>query len=195
MARAGDVLDNPIQGDTVTILKAAAETDGEYLQAEIALQPHAAGPPLHIHPRLEDRFKGVDGTVGVQIGAETRTLRPGDEAVAPPGTAHRFWNPTGDPARLLAEVRPFSDGFTTFLETLYGLTRDGKTNDKGLPSPLQAAVLFHAYRDDVALATPPLLVQRALFGVLAPLGRLLGYRASYPEYSGLRKAREPTIAT
>jgi hypothetical protein len=29
---------------------------------------------------------------------------------------------------------------------------------------------------------PPRIVQRILFGLLAPLARLLGYRGSYPEY-------------
>ena len=37
--------------------------------------------------------------------------------------------------------------------------------------------------DDVIQFThPPRVVQRLLFGLLAPLARLLGYRGSYPEY-------------
>ncbi len=30
----------------------------------------------------------------------------------------------------------------------------------------------------------PLFVQRVLLGLLAPIGKLLGYKARYPEYSG-----------
>jgi hypothetical protein len=33
-------------------------------------------------------------------------------------------------------------------------------------------------------AKPPLLVQRLLFGVLAAITRALGYRDSYPKYTG-----------
>ena len=33
--------------------------------------------------------------------------------------------------------------------------------------------------DDFALAKPPVWVQRLLYGALAPIGRLLGYRARY----------------
>jgi MYXO-CTERM domain-containing protein len=34
----------------------------------------------------------------------------------------------------------------------------------------------------------PLFVQRVLLGLLAPIGKLLGYKARYPEHSG---AEEP----
>ena len=37
------------------------------------------------------------------------------------------------------------------------------------------------------LTKPPLLVQKVMFGVLAPVGRLLGYKAHYPKYSGLEE--------
>ena len=50
----------------------------------------------------------------------------------------------------------------------------------GLPNLLQIAVMAQAYRKEIAFGGMPILVQRLLFGVLAPIGRLLGYRASYP---------------
>ena len=37
--------------------------------------------------------------------------------------------------------------------------------------------------DVIQFTRPPRVVQRILFGSLAPLARLLGYRGSYPEYS------------
>jgi hypothetical protein len=44
--------------------------------------------------------------------------------------------------------------------------------------------LFSREFDDVIQFTrPPRVVQRILFGSLAPLARLLGYRGSYPKYS------------
>ena len=70
--------------------------------------------------------------------------------------------------------------FETFLETFFGLAVDGKTNEKGLPNPLQLAVLMRAYRDEVRLARPSPAVQALLFGPLAVLGRSIGYRSSYP---------------
>ena len=46
------------------------------------------------------------------------------------------------------------------------------------------AVLFREYAGEFRLARPPWPVQRTLFALLAPLGRLLGYRARYPERGG-----------
>jgi hypothetical protein len=68
----------------------------------------------------------------------------------------------------------------SFLETIYGLAHDGRTNAKGMPNPLQLAVFSQAYFDVNHVARPPLAVQRVLFGILAPIGRLLGYRPDHP---------------
>jgi hypothetical protein len=70
-----------------------------------------------------------------------------------------------------------------FFETFFGLAKDGKTNRKGLPNAVRLAVLIHEYEDELRLARPPFLVQKALFWPLAALGRLLGYRGWYPRYS------------
>ena len=63
----------------------------------------------------------------------------------------------------------------------------GLCSEKGaLPNPLQLAVLIDEHKDEgTYLTKPPLLAQKVMFGVLAPVGRLLGYKAHYPKYSGL----------
>ena len=71
-----------------------------------------------------------------------------------------------------------------FFETIYGLARDGKTDEQGVPNLLHAAVLMREYQDELRLAQPPFAVQKLLIGLLAPIGELLGYRGRYPEYSG-----------
>ena len=70
-----------------------------------------------------------------------------------------------------------------FFETFFGLAKDGKTNSKGLPNLLSMVVIMQEYTEEVRLARPPAGVQRAMFGPLAMLGRRLGYRGWYPEYS------------
>jgi hypothetical protein len=57
---------------------------------------------------------------------------------------------------------------------------DGHVNERGMPGLLQSAVLMNEYSDEFRLATPAYGVQRALFGVLAPLGRALGRPTRYP---------------
>jgi hypothetical protein len=61
---------------------------------------------------------------------------------------------------------------------------DGKLHEKGVPNLLQMAVIASERADEYRLVKPPWPVQQALFAVLAPAGRLLGYRARYPEYGG-----------
>jgi hypothetical protein len=70
-----------------------------------------------------------------------------------------------------------------FFETFFGLATDGKTNRKGLPNPMRLAVLMREYEEELQLARPSIRVQRAMFGPLAVVGRLLGYRSWYPRYS------------
>jgi hypothetical protein len=78
------------------------------------------------------------------------------------------------------------------LEILAGLARDGKVNKAGVPkSPFVLALLIHDYEDEIYLAKPPLFVQRAIFGPLAFIGRLLGYRAEYP-YPHARRSEAPS---
>jgi len=45
-----------------------------------------------------------------------------------------------------------------------------------MPNLLQLAVLAREFDDVIRFTRPPRLVQWALFGLLAPLARLLGYR-------------------
>ena len=69
------------------------------------------------------------------------------------------------------------------------LAQDGKVNPKtGLPNLLQMAVLMRAFRNEIILARPPKIAQTIVFGLLAPIGRLLGYRGEYP-YPHSRQAQ------
>ena len=53
----------------------------------------------------------------------------------------------------------------------------------GLPGPLLlVAAVMHRYRREIAAPGLPLWLQRAAWRVLALVGRVLGRRASFPEY-------------
>jgi hypothetical protein len=66
--------------------------------------------------------------------------------------------------------------------TIQGLAKAGRVNEKGLPTLLQLAVLIETTMPATYLATPPVAVQRLLFGALGRMGRLAGYRTAYPEF-------------
>ena len=65
---------------------------------------------------------------------------------------------------------------------LFGLAQDGKTNARGLPNLLQLALLAREFSDVIRFTRPAPAIQSLLFGVLAPVARLAGYRANNADY-------------
>lgn len=179
MAKAGLVIENPVAGDRVVFRRTAADSNGEVLEFDLFADPGAQGPPEHIHPSQEESFTVISGTVRALIRGREHAFTAGEEFVVAAGTPHTWWNDGEEEAQVRVEVRPASR-LEDFLKTMYGLAKDGKTNRKGVPNPLQLAVVARQYFDVIHVARPPLVVQRVVFGVLGPLGRLLGYRADYP---------------
>jgi hypothetical protein len=82
---------------------------------------------------------------------------------------------------MVTEIRPGAR-FEVMALNLFGLAQDGKTNSKGMPNLLQAAIFAREFSDVLYFTKPPLWVQRLLFGTLAQAARVLGYKGSYPEY-------------
>ena len=77
------------------------------------------------------------------VGEETRTLRPGQEAVARKNTLHRFRNTTEEPTTFLVELRPGHGGFEKALKVAYELASEGHTFSDGTPkNPYHLAVLL-----------------------------------------------------
>jgi quercetin dioxygenase-like cupin family protein len=183
MARSGEEIHNPIQGDSILFRHTARDTGGELMSGELVVSP-GGGNPLHVHPLQEEHFEVLSGTLGVQIGDEHRSLGQGQEATVPPGTPHRWFNDSArEEARVLGEVRPALNS-EVFFETLYGLARDGRTDESGVPNLLQFAVMLNGlHKGEIYLAEPPIALQKALFALLSPAGKLLGYRDHYPRYS------------
>jgi hypothetical protein len=108
--------------------------------------------------------------------------------VGPAGVPHAWKNPsTNEELRLVSELRP-PLVFETILETTFGLARDGKSTRQGIPkNPLQIAVLADESRGMFYSSRVPVAVQEGfltLLALLASVGRLFGYKARYPEYSG-----------
>ena len=60
------------------------------------------------------------------------------------------------------------------------LAQDGKTDAKGRPKPLQAAVFSREVADTIRFTSPPQLVQRLLFGLPRPIARATGHRGLDP---------------
>jgi len=183
VAGAGETIENPVNGESITWIETARGSAGERLSFDLALRPGASVAAAHRHVRQEERFEVHGGTIGLEVAGVRSTLGPGEAATVPIGVAHSWWNAGQDEAVVRVELRPALDT-ETFFEVLFGLNRDGKTNRKGIPGLLQIAVTVRTLGDSCpALLMPPAVVQRVVFALLAPIGRLCGRRATYAQYS------------
>jgi quercetin dioxygenase-like cupin family protein len=176
--RAGDTIENPVTGESVHFLRTAADTDGELVEIEVTVEPDGAVAAAHVHPYQSERFEILEGTLEFRRGRETVVAGPGDMIAVPAGAVHRFRNIGEATARFRCEVRPALQ-FERFLETMFGLAADGKTNGKGMPSPLRLAVIADAHFDDVRLPHVPTFLQKAALVSGAALGRLVGFEPAY----------------
>jgi mannose-6-phosphate isomerase-like protein (cupin superfamily) len=182
MAKVGDTVESPAAGTRVVFQKTARDTNGELLQLDIFMRGGGRVPFEHVHPYQEERFDVLSGTARVSMRGQERDVGVGQTVVVPAGTPHVWGNPSEEELHVIVELRPALK-METWFETVFGLQRDGKADPKnGLPNLLQLALIAREY--EFYLARPPLFVQRVLFGLLAPIGKLLGYKARYPEYSG-----------
>ena len=195
MVKAGDEMVNEVTGLRTVFRKTATDTGGELLQVDWIGAPGWTAGPKHVHPRQLERFTVVSGTLGVHVDGAERVYGPGEVAAAPAGSVHTAWNAGkgGEKVHALVEFEPALRSEVP-LETLAGLARDGKVNGAGVPkNPFRLALLVRDYEDELYLASPPLLVQRAIFGPLALIGWLLGYRAEYPYSGAERRERALTV--
>ncbi len=188
MAKAGDTIESPVSGACILFLKTARDTYGELLQIDDVMKGGGRVAIEHVHPYIEERFEILSGTARLSMRGQERDFGAGETVVIPADTPHVWGNPNDEEVHLILEFRP-ALRMEEWFETFFGLQKDGKINpNSSLPNLLQWAVISREYEDELYLASPPLLVQRVRFGLLAAIGKLLAYKARYAAYSG---AEEP----
>jgi len=188
MLRAGDVLENPVTGERAVVRVGTEESGGELLVADLHVRPGGAVMGEHTHPALWESFEVVRGRLGYRLDGREGVAGPGERLNVPPGATHDWWNAGEGEAQVLVEISPGAR-FDEMIRNAFGLARDGKTNAKGQPHLLQAALFAREFDDVIRFTRPPRPVQRALFAILAPVARLLGHKGSYPEYLGSSPSR------
>jgi hypothetical protein len=151
-------------------VKTAADTGGELLEMEASYEPSSVEPVVHFHPRQSEHFEILEGTLHGRIADSERELRAGDTLEIEAGVPHAMWNEGPDTARSRWQTRP-ALRTEEFFKTTFRLAREGKTNENGMPGPLQLAVIASEFRDEFRTTTPPQAVQGIALAVLAPIGR------------------------
>lgn len=178
MIKQGDRITNARTGQVMIFLKTGAETHGEILQIECFSPPTAAKEPEHIHPLQESKFEILSGACSFSIAGKETIIQAGQSVTIPANVPHFFWNPGDSTAHYIQEFQPALH-IDEFFKTFFALSRDGKLNDQGIPNLLHGSIIMLKYNKEIRVMKPPWLLQRLTYIVLAPIGRLLGYRADY----------------
>jgi quercetin dioxygenase-like cupin family protein len=114
---AGDVLSNPLTGESVRFVRTAGETRGEYVLVELRAGT-AAATPAHAHPAQTETLEVVAGVLGVELDGVELEARTGDVLVVEPRRAHRWWNAGGSELVFRCRIRP-AFAFESQIETTH----------------------------------------------------------------------------
>jgi mannose-6-phosphate isomerase-like protein (cupin superfamily) len=191
MAHAGQILSNPVSGETIEFVHTAADTDGELLAIDLTLTPDGHVPGTHVHPEQEERFEVLSGTMKFKLGFKTIIAGPGETVVVPAGKRHRFSNAGGEDAHVRVEVRP-ALRMEELLETTVALADEGRVMSSGMPKPLELALFVREYEREVRAPFPPPWVVRATTAPLAALARRRGRDERYRNAPAVRSV--PAVA-
>jgi mannose-6-phosphate isomerase-like protein (cupin superfamily) len=174
--RLEETIEAPVMGQRITCLASTVSTGGELLRFRFWMRGDAFPPPVHVHPRQEERIEVLSGSVLSLSGGVRRVLGPGGTISTPPGEPHTV-GPAGDEAvEMIVEFRP-ALGFERFAERTFALDRAGHLNAKGRGSPLRLATA-RPHEAEFFVPRVPIGLQRAILRALDRLAQWLpGARA------------------
>lgn len=183
MARHGDLYENHVTGERAVVLRGDEAPELPTL-THLVVRPGGFVAGEHTHPALTERFKVIAGELATRIDGVEGTLRAGEEATVAPGVRHDWWNASSQDVHVLVEISPPTPRFELAIATGFGLANTGRTDAKGRPNLLQAALMAREFADVIQFTKPPVWLQRLLFGPLGVIARRRGYRGIYPELLG-----------
>jgi quercetin dioxygenase-like cupin family protein len=188
---AGTWLENTATGERSLLVKLPVESGGRSFEIEYVCKPFSGknSIPAHYHQSYTERFEILSGRARYLVGKEEHTAGKGETVVLPPRIAHMHpWSDSNEELR----VHMFSEADPPDLKglnaninaaiTQYGLARDGKVGKDGHAAFLQQAVSATSVLPGACPAGISIGAARVFLGFFAVLGRLAGYRVSYPEY-------------
>ncbi len=148
-ARTGPVYWGP--GNQLTFLITGKETGGAYFLAEMSVQP-GGGPPPHIHHREDESFHILEGTLTIQVGANTITASAGDFAFLPRGIVHSFKNNGEGCAKALVSTTPA--GLENYFAEVFEPAADRNSAQPPPSKAMLARAMEAAPRYDLELLSP-----------------------------------------
>jgi mannose-6-phosphate isomerase-like protein (cupin superfamily) len=131
------------------IFKAVTEeTGGQYFCMEGEFPPDLAGPPKHIHRKMEEVFYILEGEPTLYLGDQEVKVTAGSFIQIPRGTAHTFANFGTVAAKVLLFTTPA--GFEYYFEELPSLV-----SKYGFPLPADIMTELGRKYDTEVVGPPP----------------------------------------
>lgn len=167
-------LHNRHTGETLRIRRPIQ--DGQpYLELHGTLGPRQEGPPLHVHHAEAEEGVIHSGQLSATVDGRSMTVRAGETAVLPAGSAHRWWNAGDDELRFSGVVRPLVD-LDVFLPAIFDVVNRSPVDR---PSLFYLAHLAWRHRSTQTVLFAPRWLQRVLLPVIVLVGTVLGrYRGT-----------------
>src|SRR6267142_3651884 len=78
MAYIGQHLENPVTGEKLTFIETAASTDGVRVVVDLELAADGKVPGVHIHPKQEETFEVLQGTMKFRYGRKKIVASAGE---------------------------------------------------------------------------------------------------------------------
>ena len=176
MATAGQILTNKVTGEKLKYLQTAEETEGKLTKFELWVSPKGHIPVRHIHPSQSETIEIISGVLKVECDGDVKYMNPGEKFTIDKGKPHQWWNESNSQeVHAIFTVAP-ANNFQVMQEQIFGIC-----NAKGQLSFLQIMVMAKEY--DMVIAGPPIFIQKIMRAVLSPIGRVLGFKKYYPQYS------------
>jgi quercetin dioxygenase-like cupin family protein len=177
MSAYREVIENPVTGERFAFTWAARETNGEFSSIDWRIKPGGLVGITHIHVGQQERWTVLQGVLTYRIaGSLGRALRPRQTLAISAGTPHIWRNDGPETVHAILQFRP-ALCIEQFFETYVALAQQGRTNQAGVPGPMQLALLGRVY--GVLPPGVPLRLQRPMMAAGAWLARLTGHRSWY----------------
>jgi mannose-6-phosphate isomerase-like protein (cupin superfamily) len=180
--RISPLFSQPVTREWVFGLNLSKATGGEFERGVGIFTPGNKGPAEHFHPTYDEHFELVEGDFIFRIDGAERQAGAGEKFTVQKGVPHTFRCVGNTPGVVIVETRPAARTGEV-IATLFGMAHEGLLTSQGQPKMMQAMVIGSEYADDTVFTSPPPNIAIPMAKALAPIGRMLGYRSTYPKYS------------
>ncbi|MCX6147003.1 MAG: cupin domain-containing protein [Candidatus Kapabacteria bacterium] len=185
MPTKGQIIVNPITGDTFEFLETSIDTQGKSVSIKTTLKSKGELVPNHFHLLQDESFTIISGKLNIWLNGGNQTLSENETITLPKNKAHNHFNNSDDEVTYVHYVSPALD-FEYLIENLVGLASDGKMVN-GKAGLIQELVTLKYLDSKAFLANIPVPIQKLLMNTIAPIARIFGYKAIYKKYSGIEK--------